>query len=52
MQTTWKIHPEWLPITITRFRNWQTIGYIIHINPDGSYQGIRDAYKEEKDLKK
>ena len=33
------IHPEWLAITITRFRNWMEIDFKIHVYPDGSYEG-------------
>ena len=37
MKTKMQIHPEWLATTITRFRNWEEIGFKVHINPDGSW---------------
>jgi len=41
MLTNKPIHPEWLSQTITRFYSWMIVGYIIHVNSDGSYFGER-----------
>lgn len=41
MKTKHVIRPEWLSTTITRFRNWQEIGFKIHVYSDGSYEGER-----------
>jgi len=37
-----------LSTTITRFRNWQEIGFKIHVYSDGSYEGEFVSTKTER----
>jgi len=45
MNTVLPIHPERLSTTITRFHNWVDIGYKIHVEVDGTWNGDLERAK-------